>query len=402
MNAANSPDPQFIENIIAGLAYWQAQTAELDDRAISQLDAERQNLYRIVQYGLELPQTWRDTAVVILQSFNFVERRGYWREWIPVLEKAIAESDEEYSPVKFRLLNQLGQLYRFVMQWPPALAAHEAAETIARQLENEQMLAESHCHLSELYLRQRQYDKAEQYGLAALNRFTKVGAPERWLAVTLSTLGELARFRGNFALAEERLFQAISHWRLLNEPVRIARALSDLAVTFLVAEKLERAERCLTEVAALLEPTGYELDKVMVQINFGLLHFKQESWIEAELAFRKADSSYLRRSPHIYYRALVANNFGNVLLKQGRLAEAASCLQDAISLWRQANDNLELGNTLGTLAETLVAQEQYTDAMPLYEEAITLLSDFPDDARAKELQEKFLGQRKATIIKAKS
>lgn len=402
MKTDNTPDPQFVESILVGLTYWRERTAHIDDQVIGELDAERQNLHRIVRYGLVLPQTWQSAAAVILQSFNFVERRGYWREWIPVLEKAIARCDKEHIPVKFKLLNQLGQLYRFVLQWTPALAAHEEAETIAQQLGDEQKLAESYCHLSELYLRQRQYSKAEKYGLAALARFMKIDATERWIAITSSTLGELARFRGDLAQAEERFSQAISYWRILNEPVRIARVLNDLAVAFTTAAKFEQAEKCLKETILLLGPTPNELDKVMAQINFGLLHFRRENWIGAEAAFRKANSSYLQKSPHIFYRALVANNLGNVLLKQDRLEDAASYLQDAITLWRQADDKLELANTLGTLAETLVAQRRQEEAIALFEEAIDLLSEYPDDTWVQKLQQNFMAQQKAIRTGVKS
>lgn len=402
MKTDSTPDPQFVESILVGLTYWRERTAHIDDQVISELDTERQNLHRIVRYGLVLPQTWQSAAAVILQSFNFVERRGYWREWIPVLEKAIARCDKEHISVKFKLLNQLGQLYRFVLQWTPALAAHEEAETIAQQLGDEQTLAESYCHLSELYLRQRQYSKAEKYGLAALARFTKIDATERWIAITSSTLGELARFRGDLAQAEERFSQAISYWRILNEPVRIARVLNDLAVAFTTAAKFEQAEKCLKETVLLLEPTPNELDKVMAQINFGLLHFRRENWIGAEAAFRKANSSYLQKTPHIFYRALVANNLGNVLLKQDRLEDAASYLQDAITLWRQADDKLELANTLGTLAETLAAQRRQEEAIARFEEAIDLLSEYPDDTWAQKLQENFMAQQKAIRTGVKS
>lgn len=393
--------PRFTQIIHDALAHWQSRTAALDDDLIQALDADRENLFRLVEFGLGLAETQRETAVVIRQSFHFIERRGYWREWTPFLEKAIAGCTDEHAPLKLRLLNQLGQFHRFMRQLAPALAAHKEAETLARRLENKQMLAESHCYLSGLYLRQREYDKAETYGVSALDKFTEAGASEWWLAVTLSTLGELARSRGNLSLAEERLSQAVSYWRSLDDPVRIARALNDLAIVFLKAEQLGQAQRCYGEAAALLEPTNNELDKVMVQINLGVLYFKQERWTKAETAFRQADSTYLRWSPHIFYKALVANNLGNVLLKQERLGEAVSYLKNAITLWQQAEDDLERANTIGTLAEALVAQKKQSDALPLYEEAIDLLAKHPDDAWAKELREKFVAQRKGIQVTAK-
>ena len=396
-----SPSAQFIRSIKGAIAYWRKRTQEMDDNTIRRLDAERQNIFQAVQFGLVPPQTWRDAAMVVLQTFDLIEQRGYWQEWIPVMEMAITHCADDQLHLKVKLLNQLGQFYRFLWQLVPALAAHKEAETIAQQLRDEQMLAESHCSLSELYLRQRQYDKAEQYGQSALTQFTNVDVEEKWLAATLNTLGELARFRGDLLLAEKRLSQAAAHWRSLNKPVRIARTLNDLAVTFLAAGKFEQAHQCYIEVVTLLEPTTNELDKVMVQINLGVLYFRQEKWIEAEAVFRKADSACIQQSPNIYYQALIANNLGNVLLKQNRLEEAALYLHNAAAFWRQTGDNLELANTLGTLAETTIAQKRVLDAIPLYEEAIEILSDIPDDARAENLQKSFVAQQEAIQFTSK-
>lgn len=391
--ARQNPSSEFIQSIKAGIAYWHKQTYRLSPEAITILDQQRQNLYRLVQFGMKLPQTWEGAANIALQAFDLVEQRGYWQEWIPVMQQAIAACSDENSHLKFRLLNRLGQLHRLNRQLSASVKVHQAAEVIARQLDNEQMLAEVYYNLSEAYLRKHEYSEAERYGVAALSRFNKLESEKKWVPAVLNTLGEIARFRGDLDVSERRLSQAVDLSRALNRPVYLVRFLNNLALTLQVAGRFDEASQCLIEAATSLGPATNEFDKAMIQINLGVLHFKQKQWTEAEAAFREADSSYLQRSGHVYYQALTANNLGNVLLKQKRFAEAESYLRRAIPLWKQASDDLELANTVGSLAEVLVAQGQVDAAIALYSEAIALLQQFLDDAWAKQLLDRFNAQR---------
>ncbi|MCL4267283.1 MAG: hypothetical protein KJ069_29160 [Anaerolineae bacterium] len=87
----HKPHPQFVRGLQAGLRYWQVQTQDESDASIRRLDAERHNLYRLVQYGQAVPELWLDTAVLALNAFYLVERKGYWLEWIPILEQAVTQ-----------------------------------------------------------------------------------------------------------------------------------------------------------------------------------------------------------------------------------------------------------------------------------------------------------------------
>ncbi|MCI0558730.1 MAG: tetratricopeptide repeat protein [Nitrososphaera sp.] len=399
MNTGRLPDPQFVENITAGLRYWQEQTDQLDDWAISELDAQRQNLHRMVRYGLVLPQTWRDTVVVILQSFTLVEQRGYWSEWSMVLERALSICPQGELHLRFKLLIRLGQLQRFMRQFSQAIETHYTAETVAQQLGDSQAVAEAHYNLSECYWHSRDYDKAEHYGLLALEHFNQLDAELKWHAAVLNTLGMVAWWRGDLPLAEQRLAKAVDYCRVIGQPTQQARTLNNLAGTLRAAEKYETALQYLDEAREQLASTASELDKAMVNITRGGIYYDLQQWAKAETAFRQANSTFLVRSGHIFYQALVAQGLGNVLLKQGQLIEAEGYLREGLILWQQANDNLMLSNTLGTLAETLAAQGRSVEAIALYDEALIYLARYPDDTWAKKLHTEFEIQKQALIEK---
>jgi len=106
-----TPTAQFVQSVAGNLAYWQTRTEAATERHFGDLDFDRQNLYRAVQFGLALPQTRQLTVKLILRLFDFVEHRSYWREWLPVLEKARVSCAEDPA-LECRLLNQLGYFRR--------------------------------------------------------------------------------------------------------------------------------------------------------------------------------------------------------------------------------------------------------------------------------------------------
>lgn len=278
-------------------------------------------------------------------------------------------------------------------QLSQAIKTHHTAEAIAQQQGDSQALAEAHFNLSECYWQSRDYDKAEHYGLLALEQFNQLNAHLKWCAATLNTLGMVAWWRGDLTLAEQRLSKAVDYWRIGGQPTEQARILNNLAGMLRAAKKYEKALQHLDEAGQQLTLTASELDKTMVDITRGGLYYDLQQWSKAEAAFRQADSAYLARSGHIYYQALVAQGLGNVLLKQGRLIEAEGYLRSSLTLWQQVKDDLMMANTIGTLAEALAAQGQSAEAILLYDEALTHLARYPHDAWAGKLQTEFKVQK---------
>lgn len=389
------PDTHFVQSIEAAIAYWRANTRELKEEGIVALDAERQNLLQAVRFGLRMPQLRQEAARLALQLYLLLDRRAHWREWIPVLEEAAASCDGQNPALQCALRNRLGQLYRRERRLEEAIATHLSAAALARRGDDFQAEAESYFHLAEDYRVQRNYERAQQYAEAALEQFRQLGSERKWIAGALNTLGIIATWRGDLPEAEGWLREAVACWRELQQPTELARALSNLGGVLRNGQQYEEARRCYLQAREHLAGTASELDKVKAEIALGGLYFEEGEYAAAEAAFRAADSPYLRRSGHAYYRAYVAQGLGNVFLKQGQLAEAEDKLHRSVQLWRRAQDRLMLANTLGTLAEALAEQGRGSEAVPYYEEALKILEAYPEDAWARKLQREFSRQRGA-------
>jgi tetratricopeptide (TPR) repeat protein len=397
---SDSAYQQYVDAARNGLRYFQRLAQrQPENEAIAALDARRQNLYQLVQEALAFPELWADVAAVILQAFPLVRRRGYWREWTPITRQAVDAHRGDHSDQVIALLNILGQLYRLDNQFAQAIDTHLQAEMLALQLGDELWVAKTRCNLLGDYLDNRQYAIAEQYGLQSLPILQQQGAEPRWISSVLEMLGKAAAQRGELDLAESRVVEAISIWRLTNETTEVARSLNELANIFLMAQRFEEALRCYEEAAELLTASVNELYKVAIDINLGTLYFHNERWSEAEVAFRRADSAYLHGSTHYSYQASVANGLGNVLMKKGHYLEATLYLEEAIKLWRTIGDEVSLAVSIGTLGEVKECQEQPPSALSLYSDAIVLFERHPDSAIARSYSDEYKAKRDELLKK---
>ena len=199
--------------------------------------------------------------------------------------------------------------------------------------------------------------------------------------------------------AEKSLNRAVSIYRQMQQPALLGRSLMNLALSLEASGNAHDALTLYEEALAVLEKTEHELDKVRVELSLGTLHINAGRLHEAEAAFKRADSTYLRNSGLVYYQALTANNLGNTYLEMGRLPEAELYLRQSIAMWQFVGGRLMLANTIGTLAEVVAAQGNGEDALPLYDEATSITIDFSEDAWGRRLHEKFVAAREDIMCK---
>ena len=383
------PSAEFSNSVAANLNYWLNNSQELDDKTLHRLDGERHNLHRAVGFGIKLPPTRCAAARLILQIYPLIERRGYWRRWIPLLEGAVTSCADADTSLTIDLLDRLGQCYRLNRQWPDSLASHQREEKLARQLADPLRLAKARLNLSQIYWSQRRYDQAVENGQAALTGFQEAGGSVEQLGATATILGLIAYGRGDLPTAEKWLAQAIAAYRTVDLPALLARSLMNLTLCLERDGRGQEALPLCREALDILDPTEHELDKVRVELAMGTIFLNSSRLEEAEAAYKRADSPALRRIGDSYLMALLANNLGNVYLEMGRLEDAERKLKGSIALWRTIDSRLFLANSLGSMAEVQLALNRPAAAQPFLEETIAITREYPDDGWARDLLAKY-------------
>lgn len=386
--AANSQDafaktnPQFIQSILAGLRYWRQKTETLGPEQVQWLDQRRKNLHQAVLFGLNQPETWEDTAYLLLQAFDFSEWGGYWPEWIPVLEQALNNAPERETLLYGRLQNRLGQLYRLDNRLPNAEEQHKAALELARRLASDELLLITYSCLAEFHLRQANVDQTKSYGQAALNLAQSMPGSDRLEAFARINLGHIEQYVGNWTEAVDHYQKAGQVWRRLNNHIYLARSLVELGNVYSKRQAFALAQQAYEEAIEILHPTNSVKDKAITNLNLGTLYYRQEKWTEAEAAFLQFDPVALREQKELNLLATFYNNLGNVYLKLALWNKALAHLTLAVELFRQNENRLDLGNSLGTLATVYIHVGEKEKALRSYEEAIELLQAFPESQSA--------------------
>lgn len=384
---------KFAASITANIAYWQARLSDPSDGDLRVIDLDRVNLYRAIEFGLGLQDTWQDTARLIIHCFSLIVQRGYYRDWIPVVEKVASCCTENDFALKGRLLDQLGIYYRRNNQLDEAITTHLEEEQIGELLEDESRMAFARMHLSAAYWRKHQYELAEQYGLEALEGFSTLDDNKEKVASCLTNLGNIAQGRGDLVLAKDRLRRALEIYRELNQIADVANALKNLSTVYETEGNYDEALIGLIEAADILAPTDFEIDKTLIEINIGTLYFRKGQLDLAEAAFKRADSPYMREFGPVFCRALTANNLGNVYLLREQWDQAEKYLQGSVILFRQARAQVNLANALSGVAEALVGMGKVDEAIPYYNEAIEIVSGNLEDAWAQKLSTEFTDAR---------
>ncbi len=383
------PSTQFTQSVAANVKYWQQRTQTLTDDTLPALDQERQNLYRAAKFGLRVPDTWQSTAELLLQAFVFVERRGYWGEWIPMLEQALESCPADDLALRGRILDHLGLFYRYNRQLDAAFAAHLEELQIGLRLEDKWREAHACINLGAVCRQMRRFAEAETYILQSQSAFQAIHAPLIKHAFVTLELGLLGKGKGQWAQAEEYLRYSVSLWREVGDPVYLANCLKLLGEALAAQGKTDAALAAYHEALDCLADTENYLDKIRVLNELGSLQLKQANLTEAERLFVEANANFSWQSGNLFDRAVVANNLGVVCLAQGRLAEAEQFFRSSVALWQSCNDPVQQANTLGGLAEVKAAQNQVAEAQQLYAQALALLAGFPDDAWGQKLQKGF-------------
>lgn len=397
-----SSTPQFTKSVAANVAYWRKRTEFLDVDTYRELNRDRQNIFKAVKFGLRLPETWLDTVELALELFDYFDKQGYWREWLPTLEQILQDCPQDKLALRARILDQLGLFYRHNRQLERALALHIEEEEIGLQLGDLERIAFGRMQQSGDYWRLRQYDAAEKAAKAALTGFHDCGAGPVPLANAMMMIGLVHQSRGALDVAEEWLLQAVNHFREADATVSLARSLLNLGNILENGDKPEQALVCYNEALSFLKDTDNEVDKVRIEHSIGTLYYHQGDLAAAEAAFIRANTPYMRHWGPIYERSMTIMNLANICLVQGRLDEAEEHWRICINLWQQIGSNLMLANSLGGLAETLVARGYIKQALPKFDRALAIIEEFPDDAWGQRLKVMFLEEQADAIEKIKA
>ena len=389
--------PNYKTQVQAALHYWQLKTRDISLANMIWLDERRANLLKSVEEGLRFEEFWEETAVVVSQVFHFMEWRGYWQSWIPTLEKIIRHCPHQKTSQYGRLVCQLAQFHRLNRHFVEAEKLNHVGLQIAKELQDNVLLAAIYGAMSQSYLVQNQPDEAKQYALLALAHIEQVPEQKRIHAYVLKALGIIKRLKGQYKTSLAYFNSALDIQRELQEYNLLADILNEMALTNEFMQDYDAAHQFIDEALTIINQTNNESMRTLYLMNKGVFYYRQECLEDAKKMFQQVDFFALKRQGNLFHCGLAMQNLGNVLYKQGQVNEAEPYVREAIQLFKPTRDEVNLANSLGTLGEIMVAQGRTQDAIALFDEAIILLQKYHESTWAQKLLENSLQHRQSLL-----
>lgn len=199
----------------------------------------------------------------------------------------------------------------------------------------------------------------------------------------LQNLGQLARSRGKYHEARDRLYGALEISRGLGDHRRACRALAHLGPTHLALGQIDKADLCTTEATALAEEIHSFGETGLVLTSTGILHLHQGWAGGAVMAFGQALGAYAAAA-HQHGMAQALNNLGEAYRQLQCQDKALGCWQQALGLFKEVGDELGVNRTRLNLSLLHHEQGRTSEALALVrrvEPVIRRVGDLPAYAR---------------------
>ncbi len=373
---------RFVRSAKANLRYWQVKFIDAEHEKLQEMRESFMLVCRAVRIALGAETLVADAAHLTIDAAQFAEHCNRWAEWCLVLEEALAKLSAEKDNLRCQLLLQIGRFYRLDHRFEQALQALNTACEIAetqgnRPNEQRALVNIATCHL----------DVGNRVAAkTCLDRVVTCldeSAGETPLHATLfNNLGHFyLEHSKDFPRAIEYFEKSLQIYKLQNDPINYPRVLQNLGHVLLFSGQLDEAAVCLQEATHRFQSINARRDTANVFVSLGTLYFMQKRWAKAEETFRQIDLAYLERVGYVKLSAMAFNNLGNAVLKNGRPMEARKLLEDGLALWKVFGAPDEYANTLGTIGETYLAQEEWSLAVKTLHSAIEILKNEPQSRK---------------------
>jgi len=294
------------------------------------LDDDFRNILDSAQWCYDTKQ-WQMVVDFAIYLADFFEQRGYWREGMLCIKRAIEACDRlNNTSERPQLIFVLGLLYDRQGELIQAEQHYQTSAELALQLRQIAVLANAQHRLGWIAHNRRDYARAKGFYEEARSIRETLDPPDP-LALSRSwhQLGILEQDLRHYELARSNYEQAL---------------------------KLRRIEKANYLIATSLH-------------QLGALAVEQQAWAQAEQHFQEALT--LRRSINDRDgEAQTLDQLGVVAQRQGRLDEAYQYYKDSLMLKEKLKDDAGLIRAQMHLGEICLARQEWDTARRWFEDCL--------------------------------
>lgn len=344
----------FRHSLLANLGYWQDWLAASGDR-VAALDRQRPGIIKAILFGLDLEPAWPAVRDLIQTFSPYMERRGYWDSWGAVLARALEVAGrQEDATGRASLLVMMARLLRRQGRLAESAAYYRRTLRLTRLSGDGYNRARACTNLGYHYIEHGYWQRAEVLCCRALALFEQLDS-DHGRAHTQNHLGLLYLRRGRWEQARAYLEQACARWQAMGDDHGLMYGFLNLGSLFNEKGQPERGRPYLEKARRLAVVSGEEIEVARIDLSLGNGYRLSGRPFLAEVYARRAADRFQRFS-NLFNLPLAWNNLAGACLDQGKWAEAADYLQQALDSCREMKHRHGEMLTLGSWVEYELAR----------------------------------------------
>jgi tetratricopeptide (TPR) repeat protein len=359
--------------------YWHDFVADCVGQ-VAALDGERDGILKAIKFALDVQEAWRWVYDLIVAFSPYMERRGHWEIWNPVLDRAILvarQVEDMAGAVNLSILS--ARLWQRQSQPQKTITCYRQAIRLARQIGDQYNEARACTNLGYLYIEQGQWQRAEILCCYALAIFEQLDS-DHGRAHTENHLGLLYTRLGLWDQAGRHLEQACAIWQEMQDHHGLMYGFMNLGLLHVEMGQANKALAYSTEALHQANLTGEKLELGKIFMNVGLAYQIQGELGLAEKYTRRAETVF-RRYFNLPGVVDTLENLGRIYLDQERWLQAIECLESALDARRSLGHKHDEIQVLIYLADSELSRGNPRQANLWINEAEHQLNQNPQAGR---------------------
>ena len=329
-----------------------------------------------LQYALQHVDAWSITRELLLTAAPRMEQAGYRDEWLRyLLEGARLSRKYQDLCITADITFQIGYLFQLLGRLDDANRAFE--NSAAHYFQTNMLVDYAQSLNRQAYIArlQRRYTDAEKLVEIAID-ILEQDHPARQLSYFV--LGNIALDSKDGKLAESYFEQSLAICQQQGELRLIAQRLGCLGIAAYIQQEFTRARSYYEESITLFGNLQDAIQQAQMRMNMGNVYLDSGDPNQALILYKQAQDVISKVNDRIYL-AMLAVNQGIAYRSLGAWEKAERSLFSAIAQWQQLNNRRSESNATFELAKAYLEQGDKKRAIQLFEEALKILSEIPND-----------------------
>jgi tetratricopeptide (TPR) repeat protein len=354
----------------------------------------RDRALHLLSFALNLPEAWPPARDLLIALAPQMERAGHRQDWMPYLERGIAQSracGDVAAEGELRL--QLGFLHQLLAQLDAAVAQLRASTECFAAAQRPRDHARAMNRLAYVYHLQRDFPEVQTLTERALE-VLEPDDPE--CGVSYVAMGHAALDQRDWGCAEDHFRRSIAYAEQQEDSRLLAKRLNALGIALIWQQKYEEALECYESAIDFYEQLGDEVEKAVTTLNMGALYVEMNEFLVGIQRYKEA-APVLHAVHDALHLAMLYNNQGYAYRRLEEYPLAIRAYQRSIAHWRCIGDVASLTNTLDGLGVVYTKCGRLNEAVAIFREALAGLEQIRQDPLYNYLREMVQGHLDETL-----